>query len=83
MKTFIITALALGFTTQAMAGSGASATAKLNPGVEPRLASKYVPEYAIVAAKVAPSVKFQNPTSAKGLNPQPEPPSKGMLPPRN
>ncbi|WP_119391135.1 hypothetical protein [Taklimakanibacter lacteus] len=83
MKILATTAvLALGFATQAMAGPGAEATPKFNPGVAPKLAQKYAPKYAIVAAKVAQGVKVQNPTLAVGLNPQPEPPSQGMLPAR-
>lgn len=79
MKTFsIIAALVLGFTTQAMAGTSASSTAKLNPGVSPALAQKYVPQYNIVDAKVVQGVKFENPAAAKGFVPQPDPPGKAM-----
>lgn len=80
MKTLsIIAALVLGFTTQAMAGTGASSTAKLNPGVGPALAHEFVPQYNIVDAKVVQGVKFENPAVAKGFNPQPDPPGKAML----
>jgi hypothetical protein len=80
MKIFsIIAALVLGFTTQAMAGTGASSTAKLNPGVAPALAHKYVPQYNIVDAKVVQGVKFENPATAKGFDPQPDPPGKAMF----
>lgn len=80
MKTLsIIATLALGLTTQAMAGTDASSTAKLNPGVGPALAHKYVPQYNIVDAKVVQGVKFENPATARGFNPQPDPPGKAML----
>jgi hypothetical protein len=78
----IIAALALGLTTQAGA---AEPEAKLNPGVAPKLAHKFVPKYDIEPAKVAEGVKFANPVASKGLNPQPEPPSRAImqsLPPR-
>lgn len=80
MKIFsIVAALALGLTTQAMAGTGASSTAKLNPGVGPALTHKYVPRYNIVGAKVVQGVKFQNPAATKGFDPQPDPPGKAMF----
>lgn len=83
MKTLTITAaFVLGLTAQAIVGSATEATAKSNPGVTPKLAQNYVPKYDIVAAKVAQGVKFENPALAQGLNPQPESPSKALLPSR-
>jgi hypothetical protein len=79
----IIAALALGLSAQA---ATAQPTTQVSPGVSPTLAHKYVPKYDIVTAKVAQGVKFENPALAKGLNPQPEPPSQGImksLPSRN
>lgn len=77
MKSLIIiAALALGLTAPAMA---AESEAKLNPGATPKLAHKYVPKYDIVTAKVAQGVKFANPAASKGLNPQPEPPSRATF----
>jgi hypothetical protein len=83
MKTLSITAaFVLGLTAQATAGSAAEATAKSNPGITPKLAQNYVPKYDIVAAKVVQGVKYENPALTVGLNPQPEPPSKALLPSR-
>jgi hypothetical protein len=81
MKSLAITAACvLGFTAQAMAES--ASTPKFNPGVAPQLAQDYVPKYDIVTAKVAQAVKFENPALANGLNPEPQPPSKALLPSR-
>ena len=80
MKTLsIFAALVLGFTTQAMAGTGAGSTAKLSPGVVPKLAHKFVPKYDIVTAKVVQGVKFENPAVARGFDPQPDPPGTAMF----
>ncbi|WP_119268529.1 hypothetical protein [Taklimakanibacter deserti] len=70
----IIAALALGLSAQA-----ATAQPTTQASVSPTLAHKYVPKYDIVTAKVAQGVKFENPALAKGLNPQPEPPSQGIM----
>jgi hypothetical protein len=78
MKVLSITvALALALTGQAALAQPA---AQVSPGVTPKLAHEYVPEYDIVTAKVVQGVKFENPAVAKGLNPQPEPPSPAMTP---
>gem|GEM_PF-6291631 len=77
MKSFsIIAALALGLSAHA---ATAQPAAQVSPGVSPTLAHKYVPKYDIVTAKVAQGVKFENPAVAKGLNPQPKPPSQGIM----
>lgn len=78
----ITTALVLGFAAQAIAGTTAEATPKFNPGVTPKAAQAYVPRYDIETAKVAQSVKFENPALAKGLDAEPALPSKALLPSR-
>ena len=72
----IIAALALGLTAQAAAAQPAT---QVSPGATPQFAHEYVPKYDIVTAKVAQGVKFENPAVAKGLNPQPEPPSQAIM----
>jgi hypothetical protein len=72
----IAAALTLGLAAQAVA---AESEAKLKPGVASNLAHKYVAKYDIVTAKVAEGVKFANPAASKGLNPQPEPPSRAIM----
>jgi hypothetical protein len=79
----IIAALTLGLAAPAVA---AEPEAKLKPGVAPKLAHKYVPKYDIVTAKIAEGIKFANPAASRGLNPEPELPSRGImqsLPPRD
>ena len=78
MKSLVVIAvLALGLTAQVAVA--AEPEAKLVPGFAPQLAHKYVPQYDIVTAKVAEGIKFANPVVAKGLSPQPEPPSQAVM----
>ncbi len=80
MKVPTIAALlVLGLTSQAMAGPGAEATPKLNPGVTPELAQKHVPKYDIVTSRVVKGVKFSNPAAATGFDPEPDPPGQAGL----